>query len=244
MAEQKPDEQIRLVEDFLLQFPDSELKEYAFQAAMQAYQAKNDLNHMLTYGELTLGQNPDNLTALLTLATAIAETTDRSDSDRDDKLEEGDQYAAHAIEVLDKLPKPPGLAEAQWAETRKESQSTAHASRGLINLMRADFAMAETELKLAVALTAKPDAVLLYRLGLSYSFQKKYDQALEVLERAAALGGVKIAAAGGKTRDLVGEAKEFAAKGLAASGSPAAAAPAPAESPAATSATPQPTAVP
>ena len=38
MQEQGPDEQIRMVEDFLLEYPQSELKEYAFQVATQAYQ--------------------------------------------------------------------------------------------------------------------------------------------------------------------------------------------------------------
>jgi len=72
--------------------------------------------------------------------------------------------------------------------------------------------------------------VVLYRLGLSYSFQKKYEEALEALDRAAALGGIKLNAGGGKTRDLVAEAKEFAAKGLAAA--PPAATPATAAGPA------------
>ena len=35
MQEQDPDEQIRMVEDFLLEYPQSELKEYAFQVATQ-----------------------------------------------------------------------------------------------------------------------------------------------------------------------------------------------------------------
>jgi tetratricopeptide (TPR) repeat protein len=239
MAEQMPDEQIRLVEDFLLQYPDTELKQFAYQAAMQAYRVKNDMNHMLTYGELTLEQNPDNLTALIVLSSAIAEMTDRNDPEHDDKLDEGDQYAAHAIEVLGKLRRPPGFAEDRWNETIKDSTSAAYSSRGLISLIRADFEKAETELKQAVDLAAKPDAVLLYRLGMSYSFQKKYAPALEALERAAMLGGVKITAAGGKPRDLVAEAKDFAAKALAASGDSTAASaevPAAAKSPAASSA--------
>jgi hypothetical protein len=51
---------------------------------------------------------------------------------------------------------------------------------------------------------------------LSYSFLKKYDLALEVLEQAAALGGVKIATADGGSRDLVAEATEFALKARSA----------------------------
>lgn len=220
LAEQNPDQRIRLVEDFLLSYPETELKESAYQSAMQAYQAKNDLEHLLTYGELVLTQNPENITALLTLAAAISEMTGRNDADSDEKLADGDQYARQALDVLGRLRKPPGFPEEQWNEARRESESAAHAARGLIALIREDFVVAELELKEAVALTKKPDTALLYRLGMTYSFQKKYNEALGVLDQAASLGGIKINAAGGNTRDLVAEAREFAAKALAASAPP------------------------
>src|SRR5262249_14443955 len=56
MNEHNPDAEIKLIEDFLLAYPNTELKEYAYQAATQAYQAKNDYNKVLTYGELTLNE--------------------------------------------------------------------------------------------------------------------------------------------------------------------------------------------
>ena len=86
MQEQDPDEQVRLAEDFLLEYPNTELKEYAFQVATQAYQAKNDFSRVLTYGELTLSENENNLVALLTLASAIPERTTRSDIDYQENL--------------------------------------------------------------------------------------------------------------------------------------------------------------
>ncbi|MBI2819927.1 MAG: hypothetical protein HYX73_08105 [Acidobacteria bacterium] len=220
LAEQNPDQRIRLVEDFLLSYPETELKESAYQAAMQAYQAKNDFEHLLTYGELVLEQNPENITTLLTLAAAISEMTGRNDADRDEKLAAGDQYARQALDVLGRLRKPPGFPEEQWNEARRESESAAHAARGLMALIREDFVLAELELKEAVALTKKPDTALLYRLGMTYSFQKKYSEALGVLDQAASLGGIKIDAGGGNTRDVVAEAREFAAKALAASAPP------------------------
>jgi tetratricopeptide (TPR) repeat protein len=220
LTEQSPDARIRKVEDFLLQYPDSEFRESAYQSAMLAYRQKNDLERMLTYGDLTLGQNPDNLTALLMLSTALSELTDRNDSDRDDKLQEGDGYAAHALESIGKMIKPPGFPDERWAAIRHESESTAHAARGLIALIREDFPKAELELKEAATLAKPADAVLLYRLGLSYSFQKKYQEALETFDQAQAMGGIKMPDGPGKTRDLVLEAKQFAAKALAAEAPP------------------------
>jgi tetratricopeptide (TPR) repeat protein len=220
-AEQRPEEKVRLIEDFLLQFPASEMKEFAYQAAMQAYQQQNDYNHVLTYGELTLEENPDNLTALLLLSSALAETIGRDDSEREEKMNEGERYAIRALDVLSRTRKPPGIPEEPWIRSKQESESAAHAARGLIALIREDFPKAELELKEAVALTARPDPILLYRLGLTYSFQKKYDEAVEVLQRAASLGGVKVAGPA-QERDLVAEALEFANRSRAAESPPSA----------------------
>lgn len=219
MREKNPDEQIRLIEDFLLQYPDSELKEFAFQAATQAYQTKNDFERVLTYGELTLAENENNLVALLILASAIPERTGRNDPDRDEKLGEAEQYAKRALDVLPKLPPPANVTPGQWEQTKREAAATSHAALGMMSLIREDFAKAEAELKLAADLASQPDPVTFYRLGLSYSFQKKYDLAIEALDKASGVGGVKITAPEGGTRDLVAEAKEFVLKARAASGS-------------------------
>jgi tetratricopeptide (TPR) repeat protein len=221
LEEKNPDQQIRLVEDFLLYYPQTELKESAYVVAMQAYQAKSEFDHVLTYGELVLTENPENVTALLTLATAISETTARDDFDGDVRLTEGDEYAREALEVIGRLRRPPGFPEEEWNAARRESESVAHAARGLIALIREDFVRAELQLKEAVALARNPAPALLYRLGMSYSFQKKYAEAVEVLDRAASMGGIQVATAGGYTRDIVAEARAFASRALADSAPPA-----------------------
>ena len=220
MSEQKPDEQIRLIEDFLLKYPNTELKEYAYQAATQAYQVKNDYAKVLTYGELTLQENENNLVALLVLASAIPERTAKTDIDKETKLTEAEQYAKRGLEVLSKLSIPPNLTEQQWGEIKKDAESTPHAALGMIALIREDFPKAESEFKMAAEMAAKPDPVTFYRLGLCYSFEKKYDPALEALDRASASGGVKISGADGATRDLVAEAKDFVLKAKAAAETP------------------------
>jgi tetratricopeptide (TPR) repeat protein len=221
MQAQNPDEQIRLVEDFLLQYPQSALKEFAFQTATQAYQAKNDYPRVLTYGEMTLAENQDNLVALLILASAIPERTGKDDADRDERLSDAERYAARGLEVLAKLPKPSDVPGDQWERSRKETESAAHGALGMVAMIREDLRKAEFELKEAADLASRPDPILLYRLGLCFSLQKKYDLALEILERASSSGGVKITAPDGSTRDLVAEAREFNLKAKAASGAPA-----------------------
>ena len=220
IRETNADEQIRIVEDFLLQYPDSELKEYAFQTATQAYQAKNDYPRVLTYGELTLAENPDNLVALLTLASAIAERTGKNDEDRDEKLAEAEEHAKRVVGLLPRMPQPAGMTAARWEQTKREAAASSHASLGMVNLIREDFSQAELEFKRSTDLATSPDPVTFYRLGLCHSFQKNFAAALEALDRADGVGGVKITTPEGRTRDLVAEARDFVIKSKEALGSP------------------------
>ncbi len=214
MESTEPDETIRLSEDFLLAYPDSALKEFAYQAAAQAYQAKNDFPRMITYGELTLMENPDNITALLALASGLTESSGRNDPDLEENLTDAGQYASRLLEVLTRLPPPAGVSSEQWESTRKQMESTAHAAIGMAGLLREDFVRAESEYREAVALSPEPDAILFYRLGLVYSFQGQYRQAMDTLHRAADLGGVRLSGADGGERDLVSEALEFVEKSM------------------------------
>ena len=219
MKEPKPDEQIHLIEDFLLQYPETELKEYAFQAATQAYQAKNDFTKVLTYGELTLGENEDNLVALLVLSSAIPERTGKDDIDKEQKLTEAEQYAKRGLEVLGKLTIPPNLTAEQWAQVKRDAESTPHAALGMVALIREDFPKAQKEFQMAVEMASKPDPVTLYRLGLSYSFENKFETALEALDRATSAGGGKGPGSDGQ-RELVSEARDFVLKAKAAAETP------------------------
>jgi len=219
LQEKDPNKQIRMVEDFLLEYPDTELKEYAFQAATQAYQAKNDYPKLLTYGEMTLEENADNLAALLILSTAIPERTSRSDPDAAESLAAAERYALRALELIPQMPRRASVTPEEWERSKKDAEAGPHAALGLIAMMREDFWKAEREFKLATELVTRPDPIALYRLGLAYSFQKRYDLALEALERSDGAGGVKISSAGGR-RDLVAEAREFAWKAKAAMETP------------------------
>jgi tetratricopeptide (TPR) repeat protein len=220
MKEPSPDTQIQLIEDFLLHFPDSELREYAFQAATQAYQVKNDFALVRTYGELTLGENQDNLVALLILASSIPERTNKTDPESEENLAEAETYARHILNLLPRMPQPPGVTPPRWEQTRREAASTAHASLGMVHLIREDFLRAETEFKLSADLASAPDPVTFYRLGLTYSFQRKFDEALEALDRSDAVGGVRIGSPGEPSRDLVAEAKDFVLKSREAPATP------------------------
>jgi tetratricopeptide (TPR) repeat protein len=217
VKEQRPDERIKLVEDFLLSHPDSEFKQAVYMAASQAYRRKNDLARMLTYAELTLAENPENLQALLILAESLPESVRREDPDYVDRVEEAREHAQLAIELIGKTARPQGATPEQWQQSRKQVESAARLALALTAMMREDYAEAVAEYDKAFKLMDKPDALSLYRLGLTYSFLKKYDEAIEALQKSAEAGGVNSRTASGTPRDLVAEARAYVEKQKASS---------------------------
>jgi tetratricopeptide (TPR) repeat protein len=212
VKEQKPDERIQLVEDFLLAYPESEFKQAVYLAASEAYRRKNDLPRMLTYAELTLAEDPENLQAMLTLAESLPESVRRDDPDYMDRIEEAQEYAHKTLETIAQRARPASATPEQWAATRKQVELSAHLTLALTAMMREDYAAAETEYTTAFKLMEKPDALSLYRLGLTYSFLKKFDEATAALQKSAEAGGVKSRTESGGTRDLVAEAMQLVGK--------------------------------
>lgn len=207
---QDPDEKIKLAEEFLQKYPDSELKSFAYRKEMEAYQQKNDFSKMREFGEKVLEAEPNDAIALILLATAIPERTRDTDLDRDQKLSAAEDYAKRALAAIDKLEKPsPQVTDEQWNQVRNDARSNAWAAMGLVSLQRKQYPPAEEAFRKATQLQAQPDPILWWRLGLSLELSKKYEEALEALKKSVELGGVK---SGG--RDLAAEERDRVQKYL------------------------------
>ncbi len=189
---QEPDEKIKFAEEFLQKYPESELKTFAYRKEMEAYQQKNDFEHMRDFGEKILDAEPNDAISLILLATAIPERTKDTDLDRDQKLSTAEGYAKRALEAIGKLEKPnPQVTDQQWEAVRNDARSNAYAAIGLVNLYRKSYPAAEEAFKKATELQQQPDPILWFRLSLTLDFTKKYEDGLAAAEKSVSLGGVK-----------------------------------------------------
>ena len=166
-------------------------------AEMQAYQAKNDFQHLRLFAERILELDPNDLPTLITLSTALPERTEDTDLDRDQKRNAAETYAKRALEQIEKIDRPAGMDAAQWTERTNDARSQAHYALGLVALQRKNHPQALEEMKLAAQLQSpsQPDPILYWRLGLANWLNKKHDDALRAFDKSVSLGGVKL---GGK----------------------------------------------
>jgi tetratricopeptide (TPR) repeat protein len=173
---------LELGERFLNDFPQHSSRSFALQALMAASQQTNDLARTVDYGEKLLQSDPNNLTALYTIPFILSERSISNDeAGRKRELARATEVARKGLTIT----KPAELSEDQWIQY----QGALHASLGLIHLNNKEYAEAQTEYGKAIAVT-KNDAILYFRTGLAFSFDKKYEEAIDALSKSVYLKGI------------------------------------------------------
>src|SRR5271165_4897776 len=168
------------IERFTPAFPDSRFQEQIASYAMMSLSDLKDTPRLISFGEKMLAANPNNLPALLLLASTYV------DDPKPGSVTKAITYAQKAIEVA--------KADAPDADrSRKVSAGVAHATLGYAYMKQDKTAAAIPELKSASALLKGQDdqqyAIAMYRLGFAYAKLNRVSEAGEVLQEAAKISG-------------------------------------------------------
>lgn len=184
-----PKQKMELVDRFVTEFPDSELKGVAFQQGLNGARQTNDYEKALDYSRKALQVYPDDVLSLLVLSSWIPERITENDPQREAKLTEATNAAKRLLEVVPTLQKPATQTEEQWTTQIKELNGRSHAALGFIELLKKNYPGSEEEFEKAIS-QMPTEPTFYYRLGLAYTYEKKYDAAAWNLARAVALKGV------------------------------------------------------
>lgn len=193
-----PDRKIQLVKDFAQKYPKSGVLTYAYFIAQTVYLQKNDLQQVLDYGEKALQLKPDNLNALMLMATILPQPqVTRNDPDPEKKLSEAEADANKALTIIPQQPKMATETEEAFELRKAQYSESTHAALGLIHLIRAsqglsgfdqgELAKAETEYNAAIAATKDPNPENHFRLGEVYAHEGKVDDAIQSYSKASQL---------------------------------------------------------
>jgi|GEM_PF-4531840 len=184
---------VELAEEFVEKYPDSPNMPYIRFSATMAYQTLNNMEKMIEHGEAFMELIPNNPVIPATLANAYAE---------DHQIERAEKLANTSLGIIDSLPKPAQVDEAQWEQQLNQLKCAVHATLGYIHLQKAsaldkekdeETRTAELEKSIdefKIALKANDrDSISHYRLGLSYALNDEVDESLKSYARAVVLGG-------------------------------------------------------
>jgi tetratricopeptide (TPR) repeat protein len=176
-------------DDFAAKFPDSELRILLFKASMRAFQNANNGDQMSAAAEKVLKIDPDDPEALVGAAEVIAEHTRDTDLDKDQRWEQAQKYASHAVATIDTDVAIPANTPQEKIDAYKGFlRSSAYSVLGTISFNQEKYPDAENYFRKSIdALPSQPDPVVVLRLAIALDKQNKYPEALKEANHAVDL---------------------------------------------------------
>ncbi len=173
-------------DDFSAKYPNSELRASLYIRAMNLYSQSNNTEKVIVTGEKAIADDPINPIPLVQVASAIAESTRETDLDREQQLTLAAKYAHAAIDNIDTGLILPANADPQKvAAAKRNIQTMAYDTLGMIDMNKKDYAAAEQNLQKAIELSKdNPEAVLFLRLSVAQDHLQQYPQALDSANKA------------------------------------------------------------
>jgi len=185
--------------DFAAKFPDSELREVLYKAAMQKYQQANNGDKMDEMARKALAVDPDDPEALVAVAQVLAERTRDTDLDKDQKLAEAKKDAERALVTVDTDVPVSGYPPEKIDQFKRYIKSEAYAILGTLASNAKNYAEAETNLKKSIEVFPEQvDSVAVLRLAGALDMQNKISDALKYANQAVDLTKDRPDSAAGK----------------------------------------------
>jgi tetratricopeptide (TPR) repeat protein len=191
-ADTKPedaDKRIQLGEKYVDKYPSGKYDAQVYQGLTTAEYSKQNLPKMYVDADKALALNPDDVTVLVLVGWVIPHNFDPNDLSAESRLDKGEKYEKHALEVLATLPKPANLTDEQFAKVKAQGESQAHSGLGLIYFRRQDYELSIAELKKSTADPANQDATDYYVMGVELTRLKRFSESADAFQKCAAMPG-------------------------------------------------------
>ena len=199
-SELNPDKAIKLVDDFVRNFPNSALLSSVYAFGANAYQQKGDVEKVAEYTDKSLKLNPDNLSSLILSVQVLPlpQYIHNHPADRDKILRQAQSEADLALQLIPQIPKQPKESDADYQKRLAGIASDVHGALGMVHLElagetlsgpdKAELAKAEQEFTTAVTTTGHPNPSDYYRMGEAYGLEGKLDDAIQAFTKAGEFG--------------------------------------------------------
>jgi hypothetical protein len=154
------------LEAFLVQYPNSVMKEDALELLMGSYQQAGNAAKMAESAQKLLQANPNNVRALALLAYT-ERTAIQAGQNPQQNIPLAKEHGQKGLQALQTFAKPEGMSDADFQKLKGQMAAIFNAAVGFAALQQKDYATAQTSLK-AVVDGSPTDFSLVYPLALSY----------------------------------------------------------------------------
>jgi tetratricopeptide (TPR) repeat protein len=153
-----PNAKISGFEAFLVQYPNSVMKQDALETLMGLYQQSSNQAKMMDAAQRVLAANPNNVRALALLAYSSKQANNWPD---------GRKYAEQGLQALPNMAKPDLVSDADFAKQKAQLGQLLNSVAGFAALQTKDFAAAQKYLRASVEINPN-NLQDVYPLALSY----------------------------------------------------------------------------
>jgi len=188
-SETDGDKKIHLGIAFLAKYPGDRYSAAVYEELSQTYYDKKDLPSFYTYSAKGLSLFPDDVHLLALSGWVIPRVFDANAPDADKNLDRAEVYEKHALDVMDKMVKPTGLPDDQFALFKTGEMAIAHSGLGLVYFRREQYETSAKELETATRNEATPDPTDFFILGADLENLGRYKEAADTFNRCAQIPG-------------------------------------------------------
>ena len=179
---------IEVGEGFLTKFPMSIYAGAVYSELASAYLNTNQPDKMVTAGTKAVEINPDNVDVLPLLAWAIPRRVTGQTPDAAQQLAKAQDYAKHGIQLLTTMPKPEEMDDAAFTKAKNEKLAMCHDGIGVAEVKTGKYDDAIAELNQSVELSATPDPVDFYLLGVANQLTSHFTDAITSFTKCSTAG--------------------------------------------------------
>jgi tetratricopeptide (TPR) repeat protein len=183
------DKRIQLGEAYVQKYPSGKYLDQVYQGLTTAEYSKQDFPKMYADADKALATNPDDVTVLVLVGWVIPHNYDPNDLAAESRLDKGEKYEKHALEILATLPKPANMTDEQFAKVKAQGEAQAHSGLGLIYFRRGNYEESIAELKKSTADPANQDATDYYVMGVELTRLKRFSESADAFGKCAAMPG-------------------------------------------------------
>jgi tetratricopeptide (TPR) repeat protein len=179
---------IEVGEAFLAKYPMSIYAGAVYSELASAYLNTNQAEKMVTAGAKAVEINPDNVDVLPLLAWAIPRRVTAQTPDAAQQLAKAQDYAKHGIQLLTTMPKPEEMDDAAFTKAKNEKLAMCHDGIGVAEVKTGKYDDAIAELNQSVELSATPDPVDFYLLGVANQLTSHFTDAISSFTKCSTAG--------------------------------------------------------
>jgi hypothetical protein len=181
---------IEVGEGFIAKYPMSVYVGAVYSELASAYLNANppQPDKMVTAGTKAVEINPDNVDVLPLLAWAIPRRVTAQTPDAAQQLAKAQDYAKHGIQLLTTMPKPEEMDDAAFTKAKNEKLAMCHDGLGVAEVKTGKYDDAIAELNQSVELSATPDPVDFYLLGVANQLTSHFTDSIAAFTKCSTAG--------------------------------------------------------